>query len=155
MRSGRKAKCACQGQPGRQGRDIRGSPTLVEFGATGCGPCDMMQPILENLRRKNTRIGSISYSSTWAKNRFWVPDMVLNRFLCKLSLIRPARKCSDTPGSTRRLKLRKGSLKQGVRSMTRVYTVALVLVVLALHTIFPPEGVPFFWPNRAKRRMFR
>ena len=29
-----------------------GKPTMVEFGAEGCGPCDMMQPILENLERK-------------------------------------------------------------------------------------------------------
>ncbi len=29
-----------------------GVTTLVEFGATGCKPCDMMQPILENLRKK-------------------------------------------------------------------------------------------------------
>jgi len=29
-----------------------GKPTLVEFGATGCVPCDMMQPVLENLRNK-------------------------------------------------------------------------------------------------------
>ncbi len=29
-----------------------GKPTLVEFGAAGCVPCDMMQPILENLRKK-------------------------------------------------------------------------------------------------------
>jgi thioredoxin 1 len=28
-----------------------GKPTLVEFGAAGCVPCDMMQPILENLRK--------------------------------------------------------------------------------------------------------
>ena len=28
-----------------------GKPTLVEFGATGCVPCDMMQPVLANLRR--------------------------------------------------------------------------------------------------------
>jgi len=28
-----------------------GKPTLVEFGATGCLPCDMMQPVLENLRK--------------------------------------------------------------------------------------------------------
>jgi len=28
-----------------------GKPTLVEFGAQGCIPCDMMQPILDNLRR--------------------------------------------------------------------------------------------------------
>ncbi len=27
-------------------------PTMVEFGATGCVSCDMMQPILENLRKK-------------------------------------------------------------------------------------------------------
>ena len=29
-----------------------GKPTMVEFGATGCVPCDMMQPILDNLRKK-------------------------------------------------------------------------------------------------------
>jgi thiol-disulfide isomerase/thioredoxin len=29
-----------------------GKPTMVEFGATGCVPCDMMQPILEKLRKK-------------------------------------------------------------------------------------------------------
>ncbi len=28
-----------------------GKPTLVEFGASGCVPCDMMQPILEKLRQ--------------------------------------------------------------------------------------------------------
>jgi thiol-disulfide isomerase/thioredoxin len=30
---------------------MSGKPTMVEFGATGCVPCDMMQPILENLRK--------------------------------------------------------------------------------------------------------
>jgi thioredoxin 1 len=29
-----------------------GKPTMVEFGAAGCVPCDMMQPILENLKKK-------------------------------------------------------------------------------------------------------
>ena len=29
-----------------------GKPTLVEFGAAGCMPCDMMQPVLDNLRKK-------------------------------------------------------------------------------------------------------
>lgn len=29
-----------------------GKPTMVEFGATGCKPCDMMQPILKKLRKK-------------------------------------------------------------------------------------------------------
>lgn len=28
-----------------------GKPTMVEFGATGCIPCDMMQPILDKLRK--------------------------------------------------------------------------------------------------------
>ena len=28
-----------------------GKSTMVEFGATGCVPCDMMQPILDNLRK--------------------------------------------------------------------------------------------------------
>jgi len=31
---------------------MSGKPTMVEFGATGCIPCDMMQPILERLRKK-------------------------------------------------------------------------------------------------------
>ena len=31
-----------------------GRPTMVEFGATGCVPCDMMQPILEKLRKTYT-----------------------------------------------------------------------------------------------------
>ncbi len=29
-----------------------GKPTLVEFGAVGCAPCDMMQPILDKLRQE-------------------------------------------------------------------------------------------------------
>jgi thiol-disulfide isomerase/thioredoxin len=29
-----------------------GKPTMVEFGATGCVPCDMMQPVLENLKKR-------------------------------------------------------------------------------------------------------
>ncbi|MBA4395271.1 MAG: hypothetical protein C0407_17105 [Desulfobacca sp.] len=29
-----------------------GNPTMVEFGATGCVPCDMMTPILADLRKK-------------------------------------------------------------------------------------------------------
>lgn len=28
-------------------------PTMVEFGATGCIPCDMMQPILDNLEKNH------------------------------------------------------------------------------------------------------
>jgi len=31
---------------------MSGKPTMAEFGATGCVPCDMMQPILEKLRKK-------------------------------------------------------------------------------------------------------
>ena len=31
---------------------MSGKPTMVEFGAKGCVPCDMMQPILDNLRKK-------------------------------------------------------------------------------------------------------
>jgi thiol-disulfide isomerase/thioredoxin len=30
---------------------MSGRPTMVEFGATGCIPCDMMQPILDKLRK--------------------------------------------------------------------------------------------------------
>jgi thiol-disulfide isomerase/thioredoxin len=31
---------------------MSGKPSMVEFGATGCIPCDMMQPILDSLRNK-------------------------------------------------------------------------------------------------------
>lgn len=31
---------------------LSGKATLVEFGATGCIPCDMMQPILDKLKKK-------------------------------------------------------------------------------------------------------
>lgn len=31
-----------------------GRPTLVEFGASGCVPCDMMQPILDKLRKTHS-----------------------------------------------------------------------------------------------------
>ena len=31
---------------------VSGKPTMAEFGATGCVPCDMMQPILEKLTKK-------------------------------------------------------------------------------------------------------
>jgi thiol-disulfide isomerase/thioredoxin len=31
---------------------LSGKPTMVEFGATGCVPCDMMQPILDKLTKK-------------------------------------------------------------------------------------------------------
>ncbi|MBW2346128.1 MAG: thioredoxin family protein [Deltaproteobacteria bacterium] len=31
---------------------MSGKPTMIEFGATGCVPCDMMQPVLKNLRKK-------------------------------------------------------------------------------------------------------
>ena len=31
---------------------LSGKPSLVEFGAKGCVPCDMMQPILERLQKK-------------------------------------------------------------------------------------------------------
>jgi thioredoxin 1 len=31
---------------------MSGKPTLVEFGAAGCVPCDMMQPILDKLRKR-------------------------------------------------------------------------------------------------------
>jgi len=31
---------------------LTGRPSLIDFGATGCGPCDMMTPILDKLKKK-------------------------------------------------------------------------------------------------------
>ena len=31
---------------------MSGKPSMIEFGSTGCVPCDMMQPILEKLKKK-------------------------------------------------------------------------------------------------------
>jgi thioredoxin 1 len=31
---------------------LSGRPSLIDFGATGCGPCDMMTPILDKLKKK-------------------------------------------------------------------------------------------------------
>ena len=31
---------------------MSGKPSMIEFGSTGCVPCEMMQPILENVRKK-------------------------------------------------------------------------------------------------------
>jgi len=31
---------------------MSGKPSLIDFGATGCGPCDMMTPVLANLEKK-------------------------------------------------------------------------------------------------------
>lgn len=30
---------------------LSGKPSLVEFGAAGCGPCDMMRPIIERIKK--------------------------------------------------------------------------------------------------------
>jgi thiol-disulfide isomerase/thioredoxin len=31
---------------------MSGKPSLIDFGATGCGPCDMMTPILADLEKR-------------------------------------------------------------------------------------------------------
>lgn len=38
-----------------------GKPTMVEFGATGCVPCDMMQPILNKLRKSHPDILNVVF----------------------------------------------------------------------------------------------
>jgi thioredoxin 1 len=38
-----------------------GKPTLIEFGATGCVPCDMMQPILDKLRKTYTDLLNVVF----------------------------------------------------------------------------------------------
>lgn len=38
-----------------------GKPTIAQFGATGCVPCDMMQPILAELRKKHQDTLNVVY----------------------------------------------------------------------------------------------
>jgi thiol-disulfide isomerase/thioredoxin len=38
-----------------------GKPCLVDFGASGCRPCDMMAPILEELRKEYTGIANVEF----------------------------------------------------------------------------------------------
>lgn len=38
-----------------------GRPTMVEFGAAGCVPCDMMQPILENVRKNHPKTVNVVF----------------------------------------------------------------------------------------------
>ncbi len=39
-----------------------GKPSMVDFGASGCRPCDMMAPILETLRKKYERKCNVIFS---------------------------------------------------------------------------------------------
>jgi len=38
-----------------------GKPSLVDFGASGCRPCDMMAPILEELKKEYTGIANVEF----------------------------------------------------------------------------------------------
>jgi thioredoxin 1 len=38
-----------------------GKPSIVDFGASGCGPCDMMTPILEQLKKEYSGIMNIEF----------------------------------------------------------------------------------------------
>ncbi|HGJ64782.1 TPA: hypothetical protein ENS27_05250 [bacterium] len=38
-----------------------GKPSLVDFGASGCGPCDMMTPILEQLKKEYLDIINVEF----------------------------------------------------------------------------------------------
>ncbi len=49
---GGKAKPSCQRQSGGPGPELQVNPRWWNSGPQGCVPCDMMQPVLENLRKK-------------------------------------------------------------------------------------------------------
>jgi len=80
-----------------------GKPTLVEFGATGCVPCDMMQPVLENLRKKYQKAQYVFVHV--GENRFLVPAM--NILIPVQAFLIIQQECSDTRVSSLRPKLRK------------------------------------------------
>jgi thioredoxin 1 len=47
----KKQSLSARDNPVDQAR-LSGRPSLIDFGATGCGPCDMMTPILDKLKKK-------------------------------------------------------------------------------------------------------
>ena len=47
----KKQSLAARDNPVDQAR-LSGRPSLIDFGATGCGPCDLMTPILDKLKKK-------------------------------------------------------------------------------------------------------
>jgi thiol-disulfide isomerase/thioredoxin len=40
---------------------LSGKPSLVDFGSTGCGPCDLMTPILDKLKKKYQGTLNVSF----------------------------------------------------------------------------------------------
>ena len=73
-----------------------GKPTLVDFGSEGCRPCEMLQPILKNLRRKFGEKANILFVSV----REW--QMLASRYG-----VRYIRRPFDLPMGATRLRMRR------------------------------------------------
>ena len=47
---------------------------MIEFGAAGCVPCDMMQPILDQASKKNfPKKLNVVFCARAARTSFWAP----------------------------------------------------------------------------------
>jgi hypothetical protein len=73
-----------------------GKPSMVDFGASGCRPCDMMTPILKDLERP------ASCSCTSARSRCWLAATACRASPRRSSSTRAVARSSGTRGSTRR-----------------------------------------------------
>lgn len=66
---------------------MSGKPTMVEFGAKGCVPCDMMQPILDKLRKKYPDILNVVFVHVGEKQilgaRFGIRSIPVQAFFDK------------------------------------------------------------------------
>ncbi|MBI4763276.1 MAG: thioredoxin fold domain-containing protein [Deltaproteobacteria bacterium] len=69
---------------------LSGKPTLVEFGAPGCPPCDMMKPVLANLKKKFSKKLNVLFvhvgKEQFLGNRFGIQVIPVQVFFDKKGL---------------------------------------------------------------------
>jgi len=81
-------------------------PSLVDFGADGCRPCEMMTPILETLRKKYEGKLNVVFVHV-RKQPILASRYGIQAIPVQIFLTRTAKKSSDTRASSRRTKSRK------------------------------------------------